>query len=404
MGCLLWALLETASSPALAEPWAAGFAKRQRIDVDSVNAFRDVQVEATVDTSEAALDCSDVRFTTADDGGEIPFWIESGCRTAQTKAWFRAPQLRAGRTSFYVYSSRPNTPAASNARAVFFSFDDFSTAPRPRWPDIACTPVQETFVWSPSETLVLTNSAPDTACGATVGLIDSSWESSFAVEFRFRLTEFSGVSSGAPSMPGGDGFALGFFSAGPNLSFPLSENSFGQPLGLYSDGYTVRFDTYANQEATNPNTDLFHNYVSFTERVDGGSARLAATVGGDVFLRDLAWHTARLSVSGRTARIDIDGNAVLSTTQTWRTANRKIVFGAATAGAYARHEIDDVRVWRLMAPAPVVGVLPLESRADGGAVFDLDAGAQPHADASTPDTSDGGMTGDDPNDAGRATS
>jgi hypothetical protein len=371
----------TWSAAALAQPWANGFEHRQRIEVVSMQSATVFQVEATIDTSlTMSADCADVRVTASDGVSEVPFWIESGCRTPQTRLWFRASSLVAGTTTLFAYSRRRNTPNAADPRAVFFAFDDFSTDPTARWSSIRCTPMQDTFLWSAARTLVLTAARNTTSCAATLTTIDPSWETSFAIEFRFRISGFGGIGSGNPSFLGGDGLALAFFSGGPNARPPFAE-----VFGLDSDGYTVRFDTYLNQHPATPIFDDVHNFVGFVERVDGGYTSLSRTGGSQAYLRDGAWHAARLSIVGATGRVDIDGNTVVLTNKTWRLDNRHIAFGAATGDAVAQHEIDDVRVRRVFAQTPLVFVLPLEQRPtlqsdagpDGGidAAVLFDAGA-----------------------------
>jgi Uncharacterized conserved protein len=74
-------------------------------------------------------DCSDIRFTYLYPNNtevEIPYWIESGCNTANTRIWIKVPYIPAnGNVTVYMYYGNPNAVSMSNGDYVFEFFDDF---------------------------------------------------------------------------------------------------------------------------------------------------------------------------------------------------------------------------------------------------------------------------------------
>jgi Uncharacterized conserved protein len=75
-------------------------------------------------------DCGDIRFTYLYPNNtevEIPYWIESGCNTANTIIWIKVPYIPAnGNATVYMYYGNPNAVSKSNRDAVFDFFDDFN--------------------------------------------------------------------------------------------------------------------------------------------------------------------------------------------------------------------------------------------------------------------------------------
>ena len=116
--------------------WNTTFQYRKPITIteQSGNTLTDYQVRLEIDTatliSEGKMneDCSDVRFTYENSTGEyeIPYWIESGCNSANTIIWIKVPEIPAnGETTIYMYYGNPSATSESNGDAVFEFFDDF---------------------------------------------------------------------------------------------------------------------------------------------------------------------------------------------------------------------------------------------------------------------------------------
>ena len=91
------------------------------------------QISVTLDTAtlisqgKLRADGGDLRFTDSE-GNLLPFWIESGVNTAQTKLWVRLPTLRTGTQTIFILYGNPNATSLSNGRATFDFFDDFEEA------------------------------------------------------------------------------------------------------------------------------------------------------------------------------------------------------------------------------------------------------------------------------------
>jgi len=74
-------------------------------------------------------DCSDIRFTylneTDNSEIKIPYWIESGCNSANTKIWVKVPYIPAnGNARIYMYYGNQNAVSKSNVSAVFIRVID----------------------------------------------------------------------------------------------------------------------------------------------------------------------------------------------------------------------------------------------------------------------------------------
>lgn len=70
--------------------------------------------------------CDDLRITESDGSTLLNYWVESGCGTASTRLWFKAPALPAGSSQFYLYWANPVAPAVDNPASVFDFYDDFT--------------------------------------------------------------------------------------------------------------------------------------------------------------------------------------------------------------------------------------------------------------------------------------
>ena len=119
--------------------WNTSWQYRRPINIteQSGNTLTDYQVKLTIDTatliSEGKMnsDCSDIRFTDENDN-EIPYWIESGCNSANTIIWVKVPNIPASSsTTIYMYYGNSEASSESNVRSVwdeslvaFYPFED----------------------------------------------------------------------------------------------------------------------------------------------------------------------------------------------------------------------------------------------------------------------------------------
>jgi len=105
--------------------------RRRQVTISNAgSALSGYQANITIDTvslisaGKMRLDCADIRFTNSTH--ELPFWIETGCNTTQTKLWVNVLSVPAGTSAIYMYYGNSTLPSKSNGTATFEFFDDFS--------------------------------------------------------------------------------------------------------------------------------------------------------------------------------------------------------------------------------------------------------------------------------------
>ncbi len=74
--------------------------------------------------SKLAADCGDLRFSDA--YGNLDYWLEDGCNTAQTRVWVRAPVVPTGSSQITMTYGTPGRVSSSDGRRTFVFFDDFN--------------------------------------------------------------------------------------------------------------------------------------------------------------------------------------------------------------------------------------------------------------------------------------
>jgi hypothetical protein len=85
---------------------------------------REAMVLATIDTTkpiakgEMRTDGADVRIVTSS-CVDVPFWVEGGLGTSQTKIWMRVPSLASGRNQIDLFYGNSSAPSVSSVDAVF---------------------------------------------------------------------------------------------------------------------------------------------------------------------------------------------------------------------------------------------------------------------------------------------
>ena len=91
------------------------------------------QVNISVDTATLIAqeklkgNCDDIRILDNDGITDIPYWIESGCNSAETHIWVKVPFLNAYTdTTIYFSYGDQNAGSLSNAESVFDFYDGFS--------------------------------------------------------------------------------------------------------------------------------------------------------------------------------------------------------------------------------------------------------------------------------------
>jgi len=125
--------------------WLEGWQYRKPITIteQSGNTLTDYQVRLEIDTASLISqgkmnsDCSDIRFTDENDN-EIPYWIESGCNSANTVIWVKVPEIpTSSSTTIYMYYGNSDATSESNVNEVWggsvFAFYDFVSGEATDW-------------------------------------------------------------------------------------------------------------------------------------------------------------------------------------------------------------------------------------------------------------------------------
>lgn len=118
-------LLAPGEALALCPPQQSPEYDRQiAITVVNPGPAREAIVLATIDTTmpvargEMQADGADVRIVTSS-CVEVPFWIEGGLGTSQTKIWMRVPSLASGRNQIDLFYGHGSASSVSSVDAVF---------------------------------------------------------------------------------------------------------------------------------------------------------------------------------------------------------------------------------------------------------------------------------------------
>ncbi|NPA33663.1 MAG: DUF2341 domain-containing protein [Chlorobi bacterium] len=96
------------------------------ITENSGNTLLEYQVLIVVNTASLISagkmqpDCDDIRFTDFSGAVALPYWIESGCNTANTYIWVKVPNIPAsGTTTIYMYYGNPTATSQSSPSQTF---------------------------------------------------------------------------------------------------------------------------------------------------------------------------------------------------------------------------------------------------------------------------------------------
>jgi hypothetical protein len=103
--------------------WNEGWMHRKAIPVtNNIAEQNNVYISLTTDTSDTSkfqADCGDIRFTNTH-GGQLPYYLASGCGTANTVIHVNFDVFPAGASTIYMYYGNPSAPNG-------FSVSDFAT-------------------------------------------------------------------------------------------------------------------------------------------------------------------------------------------------------------------------------------------------------------------------------------
>ncbi|MCK5797961.1 MAG: DUF2341 domain-containing protein, partial [Deltaproteobacteria bacterium] len=117
-------------------PWLANARLRRAIEIATTNPnpLTNFQVLVHLDTQALiqrkvlSSGCGDLAFTDSDGTTVLPYWIEGGCNSADTRIWVKIPRIAAQSSQAFVnYGFVSTLPPGngSDGSAVFLFFDDF---------------------------------------------------------------------------------------------------------------------------------------------------------------------------------------------------------------------------------------------------------------------------------------
>jgi hypothetical protein len=86
----------------------------------------ELDTQALIAAGKMRSDCGDLRFNDA--YGNLDYWLEDGCNTAETRVWIRVPHVPAGTSQIELTYGWPGRTSASDGRRAFTFFDDFEDA------------------------------------------------------------------------------------------------------------------------------------------------------------------------------------------------------------------------------------------------------------------------------------
>lgn len=334
-----------------AGPWLEGFRYRRSLSIvnaspESIQGYAlsfELDTASLIAAGKLQPQCQDLRVSSADSATAIPFWIQEGCNSLQTRVWIQVALKGGEPQTVLLYYGNPLATSIGSAANLFLFREDFSQDPRTsgRWFDLfegSNDPANE-FSWG-GTSLFLARAVGSKCGGGSLLNIDPAWEQGWEASFRFR------VGGGT----GGDGFAFGFFHQG--------NGGGGHHLGVGRSGYAIEIDGFQNSSANDPSAD----HIAVTQTLPSGPANHLEYFDTQA-VEDGAWHTLTVGFFHNDVSVALDGTARLRVPVAFDTTFRRMLFGACSGGVTNDHEIDDLLVRRYVRPEPTWGVGPEEKSA-----------------------------------------
>ncbi|MEM1793089.1 MAG: DUF2341 domain-containing protein [Thermofilaceae archaeon] len=108
--------------------WLTGWSYRRPVTIShsGTRTLNQFPVLVTVDTAslisagKMRSDGGDIRFTDSDGATLLPYWVESGLNTANTRIWVHVPSVpSSSNKTIYMYYGNPSATSQSSSSAVF---------------------------------------------------------------------------------------------------------------------------------------------------------------------------------------------------------------------------------------------------------------------------------------------
>ncbi len=125
-------LVGVPSNPLLRNWWNLGWKHRIPINITytGTTTLTGYQIEVILNSSfdwnNVSSNAADIRFTDSN-GNLLPYWIEYWDYGSKAVIWVNVSKIKPGTTTIYMYFDNPNANSASNGKATFVFFDNFST-------------------------------------------------------------------------------------------------------------------------------------------------------------------------------------------------------------------------------------------------------------------------------------
>jgi hypothetical protein len=232
-------------------PFSSTFAAwdyRKSVTVTNANAsnLTGYQVKLAIDTKsiydagQMQINCADLRFAETD-GTNIPYWIESGCDTANTIVWIKTNLPASSAKNVYMYHGNSGASAVSSGTDVFLKFSDANDAAS----------------WRGNTVTKVGNELHTTGSGYWISTLPISVSYPWVIETRARHTNAVSNSNIYFVIGNGSGSAV---ATTRNMQAYADANSTVYNAYLNGAGSVPIYNSYAL------NTDYIHQ---FTERSPG---------------------------------------------------------------------------------------------------------------------------------------
>ena len=313
--------------------WDANWQYRKSFTIHSYVTRDDYQVNITIDTESLISagkmnsDCSDLRIVAGDDVTKLPYYIESGCNTPNTKVWFKA-DLTAGDNTFYLYYGNSLATSESSITDVYDLYDDFDSI--------------DSNIWTIRKTSTGKVEIQDGALYEYAGT-DS--------------TSYAGIYSA-----GNKEFGIGYCIEYKFYVYSTSEagkNTYAHDVGFLHDGTLMSaYFPYDNTYWVMERRDTSESKI--LKRLDGSTDTLAS---GDVCSLD-TWHTGMIKYTDSSIKYYVDGSLKLSydVSSYDRSSGGLIITTEGGTSIQGQWKVDDLKVRKCSDQEPYLQSWGLEEQ------------------------------------------
>jgi PKD repeat protein len=204
-----------------------------------------LNTQELIENDKMTSDCGDIRFF--DQYGLMPYWIESGCNTIETRIWVKVSYIPENTSTIYLRYCNLSLTSQSNPQNTFYYFDGFEDGTMPSFYEL-CEGDGITITETNGKLHIFgtTNSSNKYE---TFGFSFMTWDTQ---AFRFPMDDYI-IDTQLTVISGTDCFK-GIFGSG-NLF--LFNEAYGEPFGKDIGYWNV--DSWAIIGKSHINTILLNN-------------------------------------------------------------------------------------------------------------------------------------------------